>query len=355
MHPSVLKHARTAMPALMLMLASTQFAAADAVEDFYRGKTLRIVIGFDAGGGYDVYARAIAPYLSKYMPGAPNVIVQNMPGAGSRLAANWLYNVAPQDGTAIGTVSQGAPMDQATGQSGVQYKSEKFGWIGNPAVDALVTMTWSAAGYVSLDDVKKKGGLICGGSGGTTPSMTFPRIINAMLDAHIRVIPGYSGSGGYALAMERGELNCIGAVSWSTAKGSMAHLLNARQVNILMLAGPTKQDDIAAYSGRDVPLMVELAKSDRDRQALELITSGVTVGRPLFTPPGVPSERLAALRKAFDATMKDSAFLADAEKRQLNINPISGEELQKAVANVTTAAQDVLKRVDELSSEPGTP
>ena len=123
MHPSVLKHARTAMPALMLMLASTQFAAADAVEDFYRGKTLRIVIGFDAGGGYDVYARAIAPYLSKYMPGAPNVIVQNMPGAGSRLAANWLYNVAPQDGTAIGTVSQGAPMDQATGQSGVQYKS----------------------------------------------------------------------------------------------------------------------------------------------------------------------------------------------------------------------------------------
>ena len=325
-------------------------ALADGVEDFYRGREVRIVVGFGPGGGYDLYARTIARHIGRYIPGSPTIVVKNMDGAGSRTATNWLYNVAPRDGSVIGTVSQGTPMDEVRKQDGVRFEAAKFGWIGNPVLDNLVAMSWAASGLKTLDDVRSKGGLICGGSGGTTPAMIYPRILNALLKLNIKVISGYPGSSAYALAMERGELNCIGGDAWSAITSSLPHFLKERKVAILMQAGPVKEKEISDYAGYDVPLITEFARDDLDRKALALIISAVTVGRPLFTPPGVPPERLEALRTAFDQTMQDREFLADAARQQMNINPISGRDLHRVVVDVTSSEPIVVKRVDELVS-----
>jgi tripartite-type tricarboxylate transporter receptor subunit TctC len=336
--------------AACLSFGGAALCRADAVADFYHGKIVRVVIGFEVGGGYDIFARAIAPYLGKYLPGNPTFVAQNMAGAGSRLATNWMYNVAPHDGTVIAMVSQGTPMDQATKQPGVQFKAENFGWIGNAAVDNLTVAAWAPSGLKTLDDVRAKGGLICGGTGGTTPTMIYPRILNALLGTKIRIVSGYSGSSGYALAMEQGELNCVGAASWSTLTSSMARFIQDRQLNMLVQIGPSKEPEVSDYAQRDVPLITEFAKTAVDRDALELINSGITVGRPLFAPPDIPPDRLKALRDAFDATMKDPSFLADSKKLGLIINPISGDVLQQAVSKVTSASPEILKRVDELIS-----
>lgn len=340
----------TVVLAALLLMAPPAPATANMVQDFYRGKVIKVVVGFDPGGGYDLYVRTITNYMGKYVPGHPTFVTQNMPGAGSRLAANWMYNVAPRDGSIIGMVSQATPMDQATKQNGVQFKAENFGWIGNSSIDTLVVISWAKSGIRTIEDVKTKGGLICGGSGGTSPGVIYPRILNALLKTDIRVISGYTGSSAYALAMERGELNCLGATSWSTAKASMGHFLKDHKIEILVQMGPKKEPEILTYAGRDVPLISDFAKTDIDRTALALITSAATVGRALFTPPAVPTDRLSALRHAFDATMKDADFLAEATKLQLNINPISGESLQQVVVTVTSASPGVLERVDELVS-----
>jgi tripartite-type tricarboxylate transporter receptor subunit TctC len=329
-------------------LGSVHPASADPVEDFYRGKQIRMIIGHEAGGGYDTYARLVTLYMAKHMAGGPTFLPQNMPGAGSRIATNWIYTVAPRDGTVIGMAGQSMPMDQATKQQGVQFKAEEFGWIGNPSVDTMVMVSWAASGLQSLDDVKSKGGLVCGGSSGTAPTVIYPRIMKTLLGADIKLITGYSGTGNSILAMERGELNCIGALSWTLSKMSLEHYLRDRKIRIIMQIGPKKEPDVAAVAGGDVPLVGEFAHADIDRHALNVILSSVTVGRPFFAPPGIPADRLSALRSAFDKAMKDPELLADAKNKKMIINPVSGEALAGVVREVTSASPAVLKRVDEL-------
>ncbi len=342
---------------LFLPLLLGPSVAIDAVSaqeaSFYTGKKVQLVVGFDAGGGYDLYARTVARHLTRHIPGHPAFVAQNMPGAGSRVAGNWLYNLAPKDGTAIGTIVQTSAIDQALGEPGIRFDAGKFNWIGNPTVDNLVTIAWSASGLATLDDVRTKGGLFCGGTGGG-PTMMFPQVINRLLGTSIKVVAGYPGVSAVNLAMERGEVNCVGGTTWSSIKSTMRPMLEERKINVLVQWGPARDPEISAYAGREVPLAQELGRSDLDRRVLGFISSGAAMGRPLLAPPGVPPERVTMLRRAFDATMKDPGFLADAAKSSMEVKPLIGEELQRIATEVTQSPPESLAQARELIRVDGT-
>jgi len=334
---------------LALALAAAAASALAQEASFFAGKKIQLVVGFDVGGGYDLYARTVARHLTDHIPGQPTFVPQNMPGAGSRVAGNWLYNLAPKDGTAIGTIVQSAAIDQALQEPGIRFDAAKFNWIGNPTVDNLVTISWSAAGFATLDDVKVKGGLFCGGTGGG-PTMMYPQIVNRLLGTKIKVVAGYPGVSAINLAMERGEVNCVGGTTWSSIKSTMRQVLEERKIDVLVQWGTAKDPEISAYAGRDVPLAQELGGNALDRRVLTFISSGAAMGRPLLAPPGVPPARVAVLRRAFDDTMTDRAFLADAARSAMEIKPLTGEALQQIAADAAQFPPDALARAKELIS-----
>jgi tripartite-type tricarboxylate transporter receptor subunit TctC len=314
---------------------------------FFAGKSIQMVIGFEVGGGYDLYARTVARHWSRHIPGNPNFVPQNMPGAGTRTAANWLYNVAPKDGTAVGTIVQSAAVDQALGEPGIRFDAAKFNWIGNPIVDNLVTLSSTASGLVTLDDVRTKGGLFCGSTGGG-PTTVFPRVINQLLGTQIKVIAGYRGQSAVNIAMERNEVNCIGGTTWSSVKATMQPLLDARKINLLVQWGTAPDAEISGYAKRNVPLIQDYGQTDLDRRVLVFIGSGAAFGRPILAPPDVPPDRVAMLRQAFDRTMADPAFLAEAAKLNMDIKPLGGAEIQKIAIEVVQAPAADLARAKEL-------
>jgi tripartite-type tricarboxylate transporter receptor subunit TctC len=323
-------------------------AAADEVADFYRGRQVQVVIGHEVGGGYDVYGRLVGRFLTKHLPGNPRVTPQNMVGAGSRKAANWLYNVAARDGSVVGVTAQTTPLDQALKQEGVSFDAAQFNWIGNPIIDNQVFFAWHTTGIRSLEDAIAKGGLICGGTGATVNPVTLPKIINQMLGSSIRVVAGYPSANNILLAMERGEVNCIGSHSWSTAKVTVAHHLRDSKLNMLVQWGPSKDPEISEYAQRDVPLMFDYARTDVDRSVVKLMSSSMAIGRPLYAPPGVPLARVAALRKAFDDIMRDPAFLAEAKKSNADIRPMPGSELQALATEVVRTPPDIVAKLQAL-------
>ena len=334
--------------AVSCLVAAAPAAAADAVADFYKGKTVTISIGYGPGGGYDVYTRTVGRHLGKHIPGNPNVVVQNMPGAGSRLAANWLYNVAPKDGTALGVIGENSALDQALKEDGVQFDVAKFNWIGNPIADSNITFINASTGIVTLEDQIKKGGAICGGTGASSPSILQPTILNNLLDTKIKIVTGYPGGGDVNLAMERNEVNCRGSNSWASTKSTTRQWIEERKINVLVQFSTRKDPEISEYMKRDVPLITDLAKTDTDRKALAALVSGTAFGRPILTAPGVSEARVAALRKAFDATMTDKAFIEETTKAKMDLNPVSGAELQKIAQASVQIDDSVIRRVKEL-------
>jgi tripartite-type tricarboxylate transporter receptor subunit TctC len=350
-HRSRAKARAAATLATLVLAAGTSGvppAAADEVADFYRGRQIQVVIGHEVGGGYDVYGRLVGRFLTKHLPGNPRVIPQNMVGAGGRKAANWLYNVAARDGSVIGVTAQTTPLDQALKQDGVSFDAAQFNWIGNPIIDNQVFFAWHTTGIRSLEDAVAKGGLVCGGTGASTNPVTLPKIINQMLGASIRVVAGYPSANNILLAMERGEVNCIGSHSWSTAKVTAAHLLRDSKLNMLVQWGPSKDPEISEYGKREVPLMFDYARTDVDRSVVKLMSSGMAIGRPLYAPPNVPPARVAALRKAFDDIMADPEFLAEAKKGNADIRPMSGIDLQALATEVVRTPPDVIAKVIAL-------
>jgi tripartite-type tricarboxylate transporter receptor subunit TctC len=327
-------------------------ATAQAVTDAFAGKRIQMVIGWDVGGGYDIYARLLARHFGKHIPGNPVIVPQNMPGAGSRLAANWLYNVAPKDGTAIATIGQGTPLDQAMSEPGVRYDAAKLNWIGNPIIDNLVTAVTQRSGVATLGDLKKKGGLYCGDVG-AGPTSTFPEIINQLLGTRIKIIPGFPGVNAVHLAMDRGEVDCVGGTTWSSMKATRAQKMQNHELTILLQWGTMKDPEISTYMKREIPLILELAKNDLDYKALSFITSSATLGRPFAAPPGVPDDRLRMLRRAFDETMKDPEFLTEAGKASMDIKPLAGEALQELATEVAQAPPERLERSKELIGKAG--
>jgi tripartite-type tricarboxylate transporter receptor subunit TctC len=343
---------RTIAGASAVLAAFSCPVEADDLAAFYGGKRLQMVIGWEVGGGYDIYARLLARHLGRHIPGQPSIVPQNMPGAGSRVAANWLYNIAPKDGTAIATIGQGTPLDQAMGEPSVRYDAAKLSWIGNPIMDNLVTAVTQRSGVESLDDLKTKGSLFCGDVG-AGPTSTFPEILNQLLGTRNKIIPGFPGVNSVHLAMERGEVDCIGGTTWSSLKATRGAKLRSRELGILIQWGTLKDPEISDYMRRDIPLILDIASNALDRQALNYIVASATIGRPFAAPPGMPQERAQALRRAFDATMTDPEFLAEAGKASMDIKPLAGEALQSLASEVAQAPAQGLTRAKQLIGRAG--
>ena len=330
-----------ARPALAFALLAGFAAPAEAqrsVEDFYRGKNIDLYIGFTVGGGYDLYARLVGKYIGEHLPGKPRVIPKNMTGAGSRIAAGYVYSVAPKDGTALATADQSIPLEQATGESGINFDAARFNWIGNPIVDNNVVVTWHTSPVKTIEDAKKTE--IAIGATGFNTSSQYPQVLNTMVGTKFKIILGYPGGAEINLAMENGEVGGRGSNSWSSWKASKPDWVRDKKMNVLAQVGLTKNPELP-----NVPTLVELATNDEDRAAMRLVSAPPSVGRPIFTSPGVPEERVRALRQAFEATMKDPAFLEEAKKLNLDINPISGEELQKVVVDIINTPPAAVKRL----------
>ena len=330
--------------ALLAGLTASPALAQQSVEDFYKGKSIDLYIGFTVGGGYDLYARLVGRYLGEHLPGKPKVVPKNMTGAGSRIAANYVYSVAPKDGTALATADQSIPLEQATGESGITFDSSKFNWIGNPIVDNNVVVTWHTSPVKTIENAKRQE--IAIGATGFNTSSQYPQVLNSMVGTKFKIILGYPGGNEINLAMENGEVGGRGSNSWASWKASRPDWVRDKKMNILVQIGLTKNPELSS-----VPLLVDLATNDEDRAAMRLVSAPPVVGRPIFTSPGVPVERVAALRKAFDETMKDPAFIAEAQKLNLDLNPIGGEELQKVVSDIVNTPPAATKRLAAVLAE----
>ena len=318
-------------------------AGAQSVEEFYKGRKIDVVIGFTVGGGYDAYARLLARHIGEHIPGKPAIIPRNMTGAGSRIAAAFIHGVAPKDGTAIGIADQSIPLEQALGDAGVKFDSRELNWIGNPNADNNVLTTWHTSPVKTLDDARKIE--VTMGATGFNTSSQYPTVLNATAGTKFKVIFGYPGGNEINLAMERGEVGGRGSNAWASYKSTRPDWIKDNKINILVQIGLRKAPDLP-----NVPLLMETATNDVDRAALRLLSAPTTIGRPFFAPPNVPADRVKALRAAFDAMIKDKAFLDEAQKLNLDIDPVSGEELQKIVADIIDAPAPVKKRLADILS-----
>ncbi|MDB5595456.1 MAG: Tripartite-type tricarboxylate transporter, receptor component TctC [Hyphomicrobiales bacterium] len=337
----VATHAATA--AILLGATALPAMAQQSPADFYRGKTIDFYIGYSVGGGYDLYARTVARFMGDHIPGKPRIVVKNMTGGGSRIAANFIYNVAPKDGTVLGIVDQSLALEQAIGDPGIQFDMRNYNWIGNPIVDNNTLVTWHTSPVKTVEDARKQEVPI--GATGFNTSSQYPQVMNSLLGAKFKIIMGYPGANEINLAMENGEVGGRGSNSWASWKASKPDWVRDKKINILVQIGLTKSPDLP-----DVPLLIDLATNEDDRAALKLVSAPPVIGRPIFTTPGVPADRVKALREAFDETMKDPAFLEEAKKTALDINPISGAQLQEVVAGILDTPKPVRDRLAVILS-----
>ena len=295
-------------------------------------KPLRVIVGFPTGGGYDVYARALVKFLPRHLAGAPPVMVVNMPGAGSLTLANYLFNVAPRDGSEIGSVETFIPFEAFFSGNEVRFDPRKFSWIAGLNSEMTMCLSWHASKIKSFEDLLKMEAVF-GGTGSGAVMVTEPRVVNAALATKIKLITGYPGAAEVFLAMERGEVEGTCGIGWTALMSTRPDWVT--QGKLRLLAQNATERHPAAPN---VPTLIEFAKNDQQRQLLTLLAAPHRIGRPYVAPPGLPAERLAAWRAAVDATLKDPAFLAEAEKAKLAINPVTGSEMEAVIAEV--AAMD---------------
>ena len=326
--------------ALLLVAGGAGPTQADPVADFYRGKTVTVLVGVGVGGEYDIHTRLLARHLGKHIPGNPTVVAQNMTGAGGLNMANYLFNVAPKDGTAIGVLGNNFPSQQAIGGKGIRFDASGFGWIGSIAPTVETMAVWKTAGVRTIDDARKKV-VIAGATGRTAITFVLPTILNELIGTKFKIVTGFQGGNAINLAMERGEVDARNN-TWSSWKVTKAAWLANKDIYILVQAGPKAKD----LPG--VPTLDELIKNDDDRKVAALITSGTRLGRPLAAAPGVPAERLRALRAAFDAAMKDPEFLKETAAAKVEVDPVRGEAMQQVVADVLATPQPLKDRAKKL-------
>ncbi len=336
-----MKSARYLVAAMLAGTLAISIGSANAasVADFYKGKNVSIYIGFPPGGGYDAYARAVAQHLGNHIPGKPRVIPRNMPGASGLRVANFIYNTAPKDGTAMGVFTSGALFSPMFGNKKAKFEPAKFSWIGNVEQSHGACAVWHESGLRTFDDILKQPVIF--GAGGTTGVQSeFPRGFNALLGARIQVIHGYAGGTGALLAMKRGEIHGGCAFQISTLKSVRRDDWKSGRLIVVVQVGLKKVPEL-----KGVPHIYDYAKSPEDRKVMELIYSRVTLGRPFAAPPAQPKARTEALRTAFMATMTDPAFIKSASgRRKLNIDPMSGAEVDKLIARFMSYPKDVVAR-----------
>jgi tripartite-type tricarboxylate transporter receptor subunit TctC len=326
----------------LLTFASAQSASAQSPAEFYKGKTVELYIAYSAGGGYDLYARMVARHIGKHIPGNPQVVAKNMEGAGGLRLANWLYQAAPQDGTVIGATSRNIAFEPLIGNKAAQYDSSQFTWLGSANDEVSTCVSWHTSGVATIDDAMKRE-LIIGAIGTADDTYQYPSLLNHTIDTKFKIVPGYPGNNDISVALERGEVSGRCGWSWSSVKSTRATWLQEKKINILVQVSLSKHPDLP-----DVPLIMDLAKTDEQRQMFRLIFARQVMGRPFQSTPGVPADRLQVLQTAFMDTMKDPAFLAEADKQKFEITPVPGPAIEKLVAEILTMPPELAQRAGSL-------
>jgi tripartite-type tricarboxylate transporter receptor subunit TctC len=326
------------------MLAATPAAAGET--DFYSGKNIQLLVGFSAGGGYDVYARTLARHMGRHIPGHPTLIPQNMPGAGSLKAVNYVYNVAPRDGTTIAAFAPGVVVEPLLGRSeGTQFEAPKFTWLGSISQEVSVCAFIKAAGIRSWQDMQTKKYVI-GASGGGAESDVFPNVLRRLFNLPLKIVTGYPGGTEIILAMERHEVDGRCGWSWTSLLSRSKALLDGKRIDIALQIGLQKDQALL-----DVPLIMDLTDDPRKKAALKLIVSRQGIARPFAAPPGIPAERARLLRAAFEATMQDPEFRADAKNLDLDVEPVTGGEVEALLREIYASPSEVVKLATELVRE----
>jgi tripartite-type tricarboxylate transporter receptor subunit TctC len=329
----------------MLAMLAPLSAAAQSAQEFYRNKQIRIIVGSAAGGAYDAFARAIVAHISSHMLGNPTFIVENMPGGGGLLTSNDLYNIAPRDGSVIGMVERGAAIDPIVNAKlgNSKFDSRKFNWIGSPTREIGLAVVGQPSPIKSAEDFTRYQ-LIVGSLGQTDPTSVYPRVLDKLLGMKFKVVEGYTSSREALLAVDRGEVEGhVSGASSGIMRAQIAPWIAAGKVKIMMQVGLNKD---SAYP--DAPLVTDFAKTAEQRQILELMFAQQLMAYPILTPPGVSADRVQALRDAFDATMKDPGFLADATRQNLHVNPFSGQQIQDLLEKLYATPSPILDRFSAL-------
>ena len=332
---------------LCLVMLAVFAHPARAEDDFYKGKTVRLLIGQPPGGGYDTYARLFARFLPQVLPGNPQVVLQHMPGAGALVMANYLYAQAPRDGTTIALGSGGIVTAALFGVSNARFDARRFSWIGNMNTEVGITVAWHASPLKAAAELFDRD-FIAGGSGANSDSVVFPNIMNAVMGTRFKVVPGYKGMAEIVLAMERGEVQGTGNWHYSSIVFNRPDWLRNKKIRLVLQIGLRPHPQLP-----DVPTVLDIARSPEQKAVLQLVLAQQLIGRPIMGPPDMPAERLATLRKAFDAMMRDPAFMAEAERGKIEINePMGGEAVRQAVEALHNADPALIKKAG--AAFPGT-
>jgi tripartite-type tricarboxylate transporter receptor subunit TctC len=331
------RHRPLAIAILACVLALfPRTGSAQPADPFFRGKTINIYIGFGAGGTYDYYGRLVARFIGRHIPGEPTVVANSMPGSGSFRAANFLFSAAPKDGTALGVITQTTALEDALRAPGAKFKAAEFNWIGRMTAILEVHFTWKTSKAKTIDDAREYE-IPVAGTGAGSPSEGYPKLVNAFAGTKFKIISGYPSSTAGMLAMERGEVD--GALtSWNTIKRTKQRWLQNHDINVLVQYGPKRHPEMP-----QVPSVLEIAKTAEGKAALAFYIGGAELGRSLVAPPGLPPERVKILRAAFEAMLKDPAFLAEIEKSGQEFYPASGEQVQQLIATTASAPRNVVE------------
>jgi tripartite-type tricarboxylate transporter receptor subunit TctC len=320
-------------------------AQADAVADFYKGRTVSLVVSSSTGGGYDTLARAVARHLGKHVPGHPTFAVKNMPGAGGIVASNFLYNSAERDGTVIALVQNNTPFEPLFGTKEARYDPTRFNWLGTPSVETGMVLLWHAVPVNSVAELRQKE-ISVGASGANSTPAFFARLLNATLGSRMKIIAGYPGQNDVLLAMERGEVDGHPSAFYSALSSTRPTWLRERKAKAIVQFGPEKLPELG-----DVPFALDLVSDPDDRLVMQAAFAALALGRPFLMPPGVPADRLTAMRKALAATFADPEFLADGARLGLVVNaPRTGEQLQAVMLDTYHSPPRVLDRLQKLNT-----
>ena len=330
-----------ALAAMLCMMAPV--VAQNQIADFYHGKQVSILVGFTPGGSSSLYAQALARHMGKHLPGSPTFIVQHMPGAGGVLVTNHVYNNAARDGTVFATTSRTTAIEPLLGNANAKFDALKFNWLGTANVEYTTCVAWHTAPVKTLQEAMTKE-LIVGGSGSDATEVVFAKAANKLTGTKFKVVLGYHGSSELILAMERGETQGFCGIGWTFVKLRKADWLRDKKINILFQISMQKHPDLP-----DVPAIIDHARTPEDRKVFEFLFAPQEMGRPFFAPPGVPAERVKALRDAFEKTLKDPAYLAEAEKLGIEVQHRGGEHIQKLLESVYASPKDVIERAKAVA------
>ena len=325
---------------------ASSLAHAQTPAEFYKGKTVEFLIGYATGGSNDTYARVIAQHMGKHIPGNPTVIVRNMPGAGSFLATNQIFNASPKDGTVIGLGAPTLALDEKLGTQGVRFKTSELNWVGRVTPLINIVFMWKTSPVKSITDAQQRESTLSGTGAGSTASI-YPTVLNNMIGTKFKIVMGYKGSNEAMLAMERGEVEGH-STAFEAVRSAKPMWLEDGSINIIAQLGLKRLKELP-----NVPTAVELGKTEEDKKVLYAITSASEIGTSFFTTPKTPADRLTALRRAFDATMTDKEFLADIAKLKIGLDPMKGEDVQKLVAEVSDVTPELLAKIKAAYPAPG--